>query len=352
MRGAATTEKARLTEDIDQRREAYIAGINTRRDEESNRMRELAQEDRKGIEAWVAAEHQRIAEERDRRTAALEADLETSLTEHGAQVDGEIERVEAAIAAYRTDVDAYFETLEGDSDPVAIAQHAGRRPVFPDLDKAGAPEEPVVAEADDAVAAASAALTAAVAERVANADVAPAAEDATPAEGATVAAAADTAETTEATTEVAATAEAVETVDAAATTDAATEEAVAATAADESSPAVAVMEGGKSQTKLAQAWAAWNESTKAADQAAASKPAEPDVISRPFTLKPVVAKTAATSDDPAATSAAETAEPQSDGVAVAAGTYQPPAEEPAQPQQSSGVTGWFRRGGDKDHGQH
>ena len=55
--------------------------------------------------------------------------------------------MEAAIATYRTEVDAYFEKLEGETDPVAIAQHAGQRPVFPDLDAIGAQEPPAVPDA-------------------------------------------------------------------------------------------------------------------------------------------------------------------------------------------------------------
>ncbi len=141
MREAAHADRTRVADDVDRRRDAHVAGINARRDEEAARMRELAVDDRRAIDAWVEAEEARIAEERDRRNAAVDSDLETSLTEHGAMVDREIVRVEAAIAVYRQDVDAYFARLEGDSDPVLIAQHAARRPVFPDLDKLAQPPD-------------------------------------------------------------------------------------------------------------------------------------------------------------------------------------------------------------------
>ena len=135
MQDAATADRTRVAADTDQRRDAHIAAINTRRASEQARMHELADDDRKAIDDWVAAEQQRIQEEKERRTAALEADLKTSIGEHGAKIDREIERVEAAIVVYRADVDAYFGRLEGDKDPLVIAQHAARRPAFPDLEK-------------------------------------------------------------------------------------------------------------------------------------------------------------------------------------------------------------------------
>ena len=131
MQDAATADRSRVAADTDQRRDAHIAGINARRESEQARMHELADEDRKAIDDWVAAEQQRIQEEKERRTAALEADLKTSIGEHGAKIDGEIERVEAAIVVYRADVDAYFDRLGGDSDPLVIAQHAARCPGLP-----------------------------------------------------------------------------------------------------------------------------------------------------------------------------------------------------------------------------
>jgi hypothetical protein len=59
-------------------------------------MRELAAEDLKAIDDWAESERQRIGRERDEKAAALQEDLETSLTEHGATIDREIAGVEAA----------------------------------------------------------------------------------------------------------------------------------------------------------------------------------------------------------------------------------------------------------------
>jgi len=48
------------------------------------------------------------------------------------------EAVEAAVAAYRSDIEAYFQRLGSETDPVAIARYAGTRPPFPVLELIGA----------------------------------------------------------------------------------------------------------------------------------------------------------------------------------------------------------------------
>jgi hypothetical protein len=134
MRQTVESERSRVSEEIDRRRAEHLAAIAARRESEATRMRELAAGDRGSIETWAEQERQRIQKERDERLAAVEADLATSLDEHGKSVDEQIAAIEAAIAAHRTDVDAFFGSLGSESDPVRIAQLAGQRPAFPDLD--------------------------------------------------------------------------------------------------------------------------------------------------------------------------------------------------------------------------
>jgi hypothetical protein len=97
-------------------------------------MRELAGDDLKSIQEWADGEVSRIQLERERRATELQKDLETSLVEHGAKIDREIEGVEMAIATYRAHVDAFFEGLDHQTDPILIAQQAASRPIFPSLD--------------------------------------------------------------------------------------------------------------------------------------------------------------------------------------------------------------------------
>lgn len=138
MQATAGSERAKIADDTNSRRETHIAAIQARRDAEASRMRELADDDRKTIDAWADAERQHIQLEHERRSQALQRDLEASLATHSSKIDQEIDRVEAAIASYRAEVDLFFTTLEGETDPIAIAQQAGRRPAFPDLAVASA----------------------------------------------------------------------------------------------------------------------------------------------------------------------------------------------------------------------
>lgn len=96
-------------------------------------MRELAAEDVQAIEAWVEVETARIQLERERRATAVREDLETSLAEHGSKIDREIETLERAISIYRAQVEAFFDSLDGETDPILIAQKAASRPLFPTL---------------------------------------------------------------------------------------------------------------------------------------------------------------------------------------------------------------------------
>jgi hypothetical protein len=135
MQATLTAARTRVAEDVERRRVAHIAAINARREVEVSRMHELADEDAKAIATWAAAERLRIQFERERRTQELQADLESSLAEHRSKIEREIESAEAAIAAHRAEIDAFFAALHRETDPVAIAQWAIRRPLFPALDE-------------------------------------------------------------------------------------------------------------------------------------------------------------------------------------------------------------------------
>jgi len=133
MRTTAGLERARIGDDIERRRQDHIDKVQARKAFEADRMRELAAEDTAAIQAWVDGETTRIQLERERRETAVREDLELSLAEHGSKIDREIEGVEAAIATYRAEVEAFFDDLDGETDPVLIAKRAALRPVFPAL---------------------------------------------------------------------------------------------------------------------------------------------------------------------------------------------------------------------------
>jgi hypothetical protein len=139
MKSTAATERSRLDESTERRRNAHVEAIRAREAAEADQMRELADEDLRGIKAWADAEISRIRSEREQREAALRGDLATSLEQHHAKIGNEIEAVDGAIAAYRASLDAFFDRLENETDPVAIAQHASSYPVYPPLDATIAP---------------------------------------------------------------------------------------------------------------------------------------------------------------------------------------------------------------------
>ncbi len=139
MQATAAAERIKVDAEIEQRRGGHIDSISARQATEADRMRELAAEELTSIDAWADGEIERIRQERERRAAALDEDLATSLAEHTSQIEAEIATVEGAIAAYRADVDAFFAELDKETDVVVIAQRATQRPAFPDLSVAAAP---------------------------------------------------------------------------------------------------------------------------------------------------------------------------------------------------------------------
>jgi hypothetical protein len=160
MQATAGLERLRIGEDIDRRRQEEVDRVQARKASEADRMRELANEDMAAIDAWVDRETARIQLDRERRVTAVREDLAASLAEHGSKIDKEIEGIDAAIAAYRADVDAFFASLDRETDPIVIAQRATSRPKFPALAALGevaaapadaAPSEPAASSEPDVV---------------------------------------------------------------------------------------------------------------------------------------------------------------------------------------------------------
>ena len=107
--------------------------IRAREKSEAKELRVLAEGDVKAIDSWADTEIERIQSERERRTTSRRGELAQRLEDHRLLIGREVDAVEAAIAAYRTEVEVYFSRLDAETDPVAIAREAGRRPQFPDL---------------------------------------------------------------------------------------------------------------------------------------------------------------------------------------------------------------------------
>lgn len=144
MQATAAAEQVRLAEATERRRQLHVGGIRAREAAEADEIRELADEDVKGINAWADGEIKRLKLERERRITARREQLQIRLEEHRAVIAREVEAVEAAVATYRAEIDRFFGGLESETDPVVIATEAGNRPEFPALDRIGPDDAPVV----------------------------------------------------------------------------------------------------------------------------------------------------------------------------------------------------------------
>ena len=144
MQSTAMAEQARNAEGTEQRRQAHIEGIHAREAAEAEDLRELAKEDVKAIDDWSDGEIRRVKLERERRIASRRLALQARLEEHRLVTAREVEAVEAAIAAYRTETDAFFSRLGSETDPVEIARQAGGRPSFPVLELIGFEDSPAI----------------------------------------------------------------------------------------------------------------------------------------------------------------------------------------------------------------
>ncbi len=137
MQTAAAAERTRIAEDSERRRKAHLDLIRARETSEAEELRVLAEGDVKAIDTWADTEIERIQSERERRITSRRGELAQRLEDHRLLIGREVDAVETVIATYRTEVEAYFSRLDAETDPVAIAREAGRRPQFPGLDTAG-----------------------------------------------------------------------------------------------------------------------------------------------------------------------------------------------------------------------
>ena len=150
MQAAAGAERIRISEESERRRTAHLEVIRARETSEADELRALAEGDVKAVDSRADTEIERIQSERERRIVSRRAELSQRLDDHRLLIGREVDAVEAAIASYRTEVEAYFSRLDGEVDPVAIAQAAGSRPTFPALDTIGPDRAPADAAAPPA----------------------------------------------------------------------------------------------------------------------------------------------------------------------------------------------------------
>jgi len=134
MAKAAETEKSRSAEENEQRREAQVAAIRAQAAQDAAGLGERAEQDIAEIGAWADAETDRIRLEREARVATRREALQHRLDEHQALTERQVEAIDAALAEYRFQLDAFFAHFDGEQDPESIARFARTRPSFPELE--------------------------------------------------------------------------------------------------------------------------------------------------------------------------------------------------------------------------
>ena len=133
MQAVARAQRSRIAEQVDLRRVARLTELRDGRRAEALRVRQLAAENRRAIDAWAESAKRRITNERERRKAELESDLRRTLREENRRVDRRVKDVEAAIAAHIAELEGFYGELEREMDPIRLAEQAQRPPAFPDL---------------------------------------------------------------------------------------------------------------------------------------------------------------------------------------------------------------------------
>ena len=131
MQEAIRSYRARVGEEVELRRVGLLAGIREERRAEVLRARRLAAHNRRDVDAWAATAQRQIKTERQRRKVEIEAELRRTLREQNQQVERRVKDVESALAAHRAELDAFFEEIEQERDPVTIVQRARRSAAVP-----------------------------------------------------------------------------------------------------------------------------------------------------------------------------------------------------------------------------
>jgi len=134
MQVAAGHEHERIAAAVAEDATAHVERTQVRAAAETEELRRLAAEDVERIRAWSATEIERVRDEAARRTEQRRNDLDDFLRRHDEIIGIEIAGVDAAVQAYRATLQAFFDELNGSTNPADIAARAGSLPRPPDLD--------------------------------------------------------------------------------------------------------------------------------------------------------------------------------------------------------------------------
>jgi hypothetical protein len=135
----ATAELARFStvEQCKADAKSYVEYLKTNTDAQTQGLRKASEADIVTIRERSKARVERIRAETEQRIARRRDLLDQELQEYNAAIETEIERVERSVAAFESEVSAFFEQLLQGADPTAFATMASQMPdppTFADLD--------------------------------------------------------------------------------------------------------------------------------------------------------------------------------------------------------------------------
>jgi hypothetical protein len=134
MQAAAEAARTDTLERFSAEAKAHIESIHANTADQSTELRKKADDDIAAIREWSKQEIARIREETDERVTHRKEVLEREIEAHAAEIESRIERVQAHVASFESDMAAFFERLLGEEDPTRFAAMAETLPEPPPFD--------------------------------------------------------------------------------------------------------------------------------------------------------------------------------------------------------------------------
>jgi hypothetical protein len=188
MQAAAETAREDTLSRFNAEAKVHVENIHAASATEATELRKQADDDVAAIRDWSKTEIARIREETDERISHRKTGLEREIEEHAAYIETRIERVQARVAAFESEMATFFDRLIAEDDPTRFAAMAESLPEPPPFDgdapeprpEAVAETEVTTPDADPATASAEAVEAEVVADQTAaEAPEAPEAPEAT-----------------------------------------------------------------------------------------------------------------------------------------------------------------------------
>ena len=134
MQAAAESARADTMDKFSADAKAHIEAIHADTANEAVELRKQADDDIASIREWSKGEIARIREETDHRINERKAGLEREIEDHGGAIEMRVERVQARVTAFETEMTAFFERLMREEDPTRFAAMAESLPEPPPFD--------------------------------------------------------------------------------------------------------------------------------------------------------------------------------------------------------------------------